>query len=450
MDSGGGKQERELAQSRFQQAQEQLERGHRDRAEELAKEALEFDSTYNEVRLWLADLYVMQDEAHLASRQLQDALYTDREDQEAWEKLRAVDPASAVRLERLGQIAPDPFVSKARREGRDDEFASLDDFASGEEEEEAWPVADASEREDLFEEVGEKLEPEAAVAEGEQPAAQPGPARWEYEQDRQYLARWQQETAVVSLVNALKQLWEDPESLLPVRDMCAHLDRSRHPEVVAAVEQCCEVLGLEEVELLLIAERCMHPFPIQDHPPMLTIPTGLIRGMKSGEMTFQIGRELAYVAAGYLAEYQIAEVIADRPTRLVGDVATALRELLHKLLAAQEEAIEGEARERLVKLAHAWQQRATLSADRAGWLCCGEVEAACRAIAKTTARSVEEAAKLTLTGFLEQFKDQEVAQLAAIPAEETPDRSIPYAAYRIQMLRWWAGTPEAQEMAQSP
>lgn len=446
MNSGSENQAKELAQSRFQQAQKQLERGHLDRAEELAKEALEFDSTYNEVRLWLADLYVMQDEEHLASRQLQDALYTDRNNPEAWEKLRAVDPTSAARLERLGQIAPDPFVSKARREGLGDEFGSLDDFAADEPEEETWPVAEASEREDLFEEVGEELEPEAAVAEGKQPVDQRGPAPWEYEQDRQYLARWQQETAVAGLVRALKQLWEDPDSLLPVMDMCAHLERSRHPEIVAAAEHCSEVLGLEEVELLMVAERCMHPFPLQDSPPTLTIPTGLMRGMKGPEIAFQIGRELAYIEASYLAEYQIAEVLADRPTRLIGDVPSALRELLHKLLAPQEEEIEREVRQRLAKLAHAWQQRATLSADRAGWLCCGEVETACRVIAKTTARSVDDAAKLTLSSFLEQFKDQEVGQLAAIPLEETPDRSIPYAAYRIQMLRWWTSTAEAQEM----
>lgn len=152
--------------------------------------------------------------------------------------------------------------------------------------------------------------------------------------------------------------------------------------------------------------------------------------------------------SGYLAEWLIAHVITKRPTRLVGDVATGLLELLHELLASLENSISREARPPLAKLAHAWQQRATLTADRAGWLCCGDVEASCRAIAKTTAPSLEKAAATTLAGFLEQFKDRDPAQLAAIPPEATPDRSVDYAAYRIKMLRWWVTTPQAQELYQ--
>jgi hypothetical protein len=175
----------------------------------------------------------------------------------------------------------------------------------------------------------------------------------------------------------------------------------------------------------------------------LAIPTAVIRALTGSEIPFQVGRELAYIRAGYLPEYQVACLITNRPTRLVGDVATALWNLLHDLLAPVESELFREDRQHLARLAHAWQLRASLSADRAGLLCCGDVEAACQAIAKTTAPSVEQASRLTLSGFLEQFKGQEVAKLAAIGLAETPDRSVPYAAYRIRMLRWWATTPEA-------
>jgi hypothetical protein len=471
METGGAGQDRHLAEEKFQQAQHERERGHQDRAEEMAKEALEFDRSFNAVRLWLADLYMQQGEEHLASRVLQDAVYTDRNDQEAWGKLRQIDPATAARLDRLGHIAPDPFVA-ARAAGSSEEFDSFDEVGPEEPTEASWlPTHDAA---DIF--AGEEEAPAQAGSAAEQapasaatgaeprsaaataapaPAAPQrpgdarGPAPWDYEQDRQYLTRWQQEAVVQRLVAGLQELWHSHlEPLLPVINMCAHLERSRHPEIVDAAHHCCAVLGVGDPELMVFPERCMHPVPIMDGPARLAIPTGLIRGMKGAEVVFQIGREVEYIRSGYLAEWQVAALVAKRPTRLVGDVATALFELLHDLLASIEATISREARPNLVKLAHAWQQRATLTADRAGWLCCGDVNAACRAIAKTTAPSLEKAAATTLEGFLEQFKDKDPAQLAAIPPTETPDRSVPYAAYRIKMLRWWANTPEAKRLSE--
>jgi hypothetical protein len=61
-------------------------------------------------------------------------------------------------------------------------------------------------------------------------------------------------------------------------------------------------------------------------------------------------------------------------------------------------------------------------------------------------RSLDEADKMTLEGFLDQFKGEDPAKLAAIPAKEIPDRSAPYAAYRIKMLQWWAKTPTALQL----
>lgn len=169
--------------------------------------------------------------------------------------------------------------------------------------------------------------------------------------------------------------------------------------------------------------------------------------MSGPELEFHLGRELEYIRAGYLAEWQIADLIVDRPLRLVGDETyETLRSLLHELMAPHENSIKKEEREHLAKIAHAWQQRATLSADRAGWLCCGDLERACLAIAKASSRTLDEAAKMTLSGFLEQFKGADPAKLAAIPPKELPDRSAPYAAYRIQMLRWWASTPQAKAL----
>ncbi|NLO75163.1 MAG: hypothetical protein GX100_13790 [candidate division WS1 bacterium] len=490
MESGEQTQDEALARSRLELAKQELDKGHLERAEECAKEALEFDGQLNEARIWLADLYIAQAEPYLASRQLQDAIYTDRTDSVAWEKLKEVDPISAARMARLSELAPDPFVSHRVAE-LEDEFEDLgsEEEEAEEEYEEGSPWAgvtgagqaaaelleDFSDDEEETAEDDEDLEPEAdsdheveveAVAEitpATPPATAPappaggvpsnpgsnnsgsalGPGAWEFEQDRQYLQRWLAEPQVQGMLEDLRDVWRLNEiKFMPAYDHAARMQRDRHPEIAAATEKCLHQLGLHDCELRMVVERGLHPVPITPAPPRLIIPTMLIKAMGGAELQFHLARSLEYIRAGYLPEYLVADTVADRPLRALGDESfEILRAIMHEIIYPHEGFLKKEEHEHLQKLAHAWQQRATLSADRAGWLCCGDLDEACLAIAKGSAHSLDEAAKITLEGFLEQFKGEDPAKLAAIPLKEIPDRSAPYAAYRIKMLQWWAKTP---------
>ena len=442
MDSAEHSPQHEQARQRFERAQHELQHGHLDRAAELAQEALEYDGAFQEVRLWLVELHVRQGQPQRASRLLQDVLYADRHNEAAWQRLRHIDPPAAARLERLAHIAPDPFVGQRASSAFSAELDSMGGDAPPEEPEAADDDYEKGPGEVLEDPGADPPSPTVVLWRRDER----GPAPWEYEQDREYLAKWQAEAIVTRMAAALRRFWGNYEAMRPILNLGAHLETRRHPEIAAGARQCCERLGLEGVEIMVVPERCMHPVPVQDDPPRVGIPTAMMRAMQGPEMVFQIGRELEYVRAGYLAEWQVATLLAQRPSRLAGDVAVALRDLCGELLSDLEREIPKEERPRLAKLAHAWQQRASLTADHAGFLCCGDAEAACRAIAKTTAPSVEHAARLTLAGFLEQFQGQDPAALAAIPVTETPDRSVAYAAYRIMMLRWWAKTPPAAEL----
>ena len=500
-----------LARARLELAQQELDKGHLEKAEECAKEAVEFDNSFNEARLWLADLFIAEGEPELASRQLQDAIYTDRTDKVAWEKLREVDPLSAARMARLSNLAPDPFVAN-RNTALDGEFEDLVDETPDEDEDEEFDegspwagvmsarhqaaevledfdddaAADDDDDDDVDDDDPFEDEDAADSAEGgfgrvdmAQPAMAPRPAApaadtpplavpvgvgptptpaagtlgagaWEYEQDRDYLHRWQAEPKVAEMVKELREVWQIAEhKYLPAYDHAAHLQRVRHPEIADETDKCLRKLGLADCELLMVVERGLYPVPVHETPPRLIIPTTLIKAMSGPELEFHLGRSLEYIRAGYLAEYLVAECLADRPLRALGDeTQEILRAKLHDLMGPYENFLKKEEKEHLIKLAHAWQQRATLSADRAGWLCCGDVDSACLAIAKATTRSLDEAAKMTLTGFLDQFKGEDPGKLAAIPPKDIPDRSPSYAAYRIQMLRWWTRTPAAAQLRQ--
>lgn len=261
------------------------------------------------------------------------------------------------------------------------------------------------------------------------------------------LAKWQAEPTVKRMIAGIRTGWgEEADVFESVYNLCAHGDRHSHATSFEAVNKASETLAIEAVEIYIVPERSMDIVVIRDQPPCIAVPTGVLRGMEPQEQVFQIARSIFYVRAGYLPEWQAADIILDRKTRMFGDCASVLRETLAEQAGPWRDELSAEDIERLRKLAHAWQQRVTLSADRAGLLTCGDIDVACLAIAKATAKSAEAAAAMTVDSFLEQFAGQDAAALAAIPPEASPDGSDSYAAYRIRMLRWWASTPQGQEL----
>lgn len=409
---------RELAEEKFAQAQQAYQRRRLRQALQLAQEAVDLDNSFNEVRHWLAERYIEMDQPYRASREYQAALRVNDQDQQAWEELEQVDPASAVRLKRLSQIAPDPFVAKRRRAGVADVSQSFDELG------EAGAEGMATRNE--LGEAAEDIELE--------------PPPWEFEQDRQFLQRWLAEPLVETMADTIRGLWAEPEAFESVLALCAHGNEKLHPGLFAAANRAAQCLRVEPPELYILPERSLHPVLVKDSPALLAVPTRAMQTMAEAELVFVIGRKLGHLCSGYLAALQAVEVVTERKSRLFGDCADTLREVLADQLDPWQAELDVEALSRLRKLGHAWQQRAELSADRAGLLCCPDIQTAATAVAKTATPDIDQAARTTAEQFLSQFEDQQPGQLAAIPVSEALGRSPAYGAYRIQMLRWWATT----------
>lgn len=459
--------ERKSASYKWQQAQQEMQKGHHEKAIDLARSALDDDPTFLDVRMWIAHYYIYADEERKAARELEEVIYADREHEEAWELLRRVDPAVAERLDRLQHIAPDPFVSKRTADLTDD-IGSMDDLldddyeeAAGEQDEREIGADPFVSQEPLSDDIAPLEEEESPATQPTEPAAtepasDQAPAQdttggylWEHEQDRPFLAKWEAETVVATMTAKIQELWDDPDAWDSVLALCAHAEQGIHPRIFEAAEAAAGKLGVQMPELLVFPERCMHPVIIKDRDPMVAVPTGLLRAMTPDEMLFQIGREIGHLHTGYIAQMQAVKIVTNRKAQLAGDLASTLRDFLgEKVRDWQHELSNGDL-VRLQKLGHAWQQRCELTADRAGLICCGDAAVACSAMAKTTARSIDEASVLTVERFLAQFEGQDVGELAAIPVQESPSRNSSYVAYRIHMLRWWATTPEAMQILSS-
>ncbi|MCE5218202.1 zinc metalloprotease HtpX [bacterium] len=458
--------QRKSAYFKWRQATQEMQKGHVEKAIDLARTATEEDPTFVDVRLWLARHYASAGDTHRATHELEEVLALDHDHQDAWTMLRQISPAAADRLTRVRSIAPDPFVSQ-RKGPLSDDLGDDGDLVGAGDEEGAAAAGDRSVGPDPF--ITRALTDDIASDEGEEeqggaepgtpaPAANPAPQNnpappnnhsghpWEYEQDRLFLTKWQAEPVVAMMTQRIQSLWADRDVWLTVLELCAHADRNLHPLIYKVTEHTAAMLSVEAPDLQIFPERCLHPVIIKNQEPLLAVPTGVLRALSEEQMMFQIGREIGHLNTGYLAQMQAVKIITKRRSALAGDLASALNEFLEAHLKYWDEKVSSEDLLRLKRLGHAWQQRCELSADRAGLICCRDLDIACDTLAKTTVRSHDQAALMNSERLLREFEGKDVGSLAAIPVEESPSRNPQYVAYRIHMLRWWAKTPQGKAM----
>jgi len=426
----------QAAQAKFAEAQRAYERRRVNQAVQLAQQALEIDQTYNEARHWLAERYLEMDQLREASREYQDILHQDRHDQKAWERLEEIDPTAAARLRRLSEIAPDPFVVRRQATADMNAFEPLEEAAPSDEE----PMQEVGQP---WRGGGEQAEELAGIAAEVVPVA--APPAWEYEQDREYLDRWLDEPVVHQITTAVQQIASEAEVFAPLLSQCQPADKQHHIQIIAAAGRASQRLGIQPPQLYIVSQPALYPCLLTDSPAILVVPAALAQVTEEAELLFLIGRELAWVRSGYLAARQAVAIITERPAE-AGDCAETVRQVIAEHCEPWDADLAAQAKSRLKKLGHAWQQRAELSADRAGLVCCQDIHAAGTAIAKGTMKNAEAASGVTLEQFMDQFAGQEASELAAIPVEERPWCSPAYGAYRIQMLQWWARTAEYQAL----
>jgi len=450
---------RRQAEAIFAEAQQAYASDRLAWAVEHAREALRVDGSYVQARHWLAERYAEAGATDRASRQYQIILRAHRDDQKAWTALEAIDPEGAGRIRRLHETPPDPFVRR-RRAHSTAEFDVVEGIGGDQRiEEEATPFLREEVSED-FEALHEVVSPQEMPEIGglfperradssdafetldelgdEEPAATREALAWEFTEDREYYQQWRTIEGVEAIAAAIEEAWST-QVMQRVVAACEPVGDD-HPQLVAAAADAAQMLAAEPPGLYLVAEEHMQPLVIQGRPAILAVPEGICQVLSPAELTFVVGRCLGPILSEYLGPLQAVDVLLERPTSPVRQLRLNWRELLAEATADIGPAREPQARRRLRAIGHAWQQRVELSADRAGLLACGDIEASCDAIARGTAASVGEAADRTADRLVAQHEGQNAAQLAAIPVDEDPAISAEYAVYRIQMLRWWASS----------
>jgi tetratricopeptide (TPR) repeat protein len=547
--------ERSAAYYKLREAEQEAHKGHLEKALGLARDALQEDPDYLEARFWIAAQYEAMDELRKASHEYQDIIHRDHENEEAWARLRAIDPDAAERMQRLQEIAPDPFV--VQREHPEELDEDLDDLGSlmgeqngetedegqfvplhdGEEvgfdsleeiegtdgvaalveglpddqgddsdagelgaldeaDDEGWSLAagdgegeatadgGAAGEAAMDETVGLLDDGVAALYEDELPteevetgaaesaaatarsagsaadgsaAAEAGAAGrgggaagavppWLHEEDMKYRRRLDNIEQISLVLPKIIEYWGDDDAWDTEISSVAHLDTERHREILEINDEVSARFGTPPWKLFMSPERRLYCTITRGEPPTLVITTGTLNNLERTERVFLCGRLTGFLTAGHLPYLQAVNLVLERSPLSITDVEADVLELTKTAQSGWDVGLNREARMKLGALCHAWQLRAELSADRAGYICCGNLEASVNVIARSVWRDPSQMQTVTWRRLLEKFKNKDLAQLADIPPKEDPIRDEGYGVYRIQMLRWWATTPAARAL----
>ncbi|MCD6360061.1 MAG: hypothetical protein J7M38_04290 [Armatimonadetes bacterium] len=425
--------ERKVAMMKMQEAIKAAEGRRPERGVEMMLEVVEIDPKFIEPRLWLADFYLANDRKNLAISQYEEILRVDPEHEEAWAKLREVDPMTAERLERLQHIAPDPFVSgrSAASTADLDDFEE-DDYLDDEDEEEAAPYLAAPADSDAF--MEEDTEP---------PYYEPLP--WEHEQEREYRDKLDESEQFIRLLNGYSEVWYDQAQMETILAGCVEPDRAGFEELSGINEQVCAALGAEPTRVLVHAEWLRIPLTLPAEGGIVVVSAHAHTVFTPHELKFWLAWACHNLLSG-AAEYAwAAEETLPHEWKLAS-VVEAVKQAAAPQIEGWNRDLDEEAGKELARDCQAWEMRAVMSADRAGLLVVGEEAVARRAIAGGCV-DLKHAAQITSTQFLGLFRAKEIKELARITMKANPWFDQQYAAYRSHFLRWWATTDDFKKLA---
>ena len=420
--------QRKAARIKMKDAKRLFEGRHPERGVEAMKEVLELDPKFIEPRKWLADYYAETDQKRLAISQYEEMLRIEPENLELWESLRKVDPVTADKLERLRNAAPDPFVA----EGKGVDMSDLDDFDEVDEPAEPEPEETAGAP---F--AGAPAGDDELFLDDEEDVYQYEPLPWEHEQDAEFREQVEQNPGFQDVMDGCTLFWEDPQGWSHL------LGESRAPSDAGwpMIDELGPAAAADlhaQIPTILITPghaKCAIPLPLKN--PTLVLSESQRFALGNQEVLFALGQGIHGLLNNNAQLCWGCQVIAER------ELCSELRErVLHnagEFAVGWDQSIPRDEVSRIRKLCHAYELRAVLSADRAGLIACGNIGSSLRAIAALVAEEGD-GMGTTPEDLLEEFADVPAGKLAAIPLARDPWTDRQYAAYRIQMLRWWAST----------
>lgn len=138
-------------------------------------------------------------------------------------------------------------------------------------------------------------------------------------------------------------------------------DENNFPEINDIVNHCVSVLGIKKPYVVISGEINMNAFTSgSDEKPYIVLSNSLVKNMGHKKMCFIIGHECGHISMEHVLYHTIVNVASE-----LFNIVPFVGSMLYK--------------SSVLPLA-AWSRRSEITADRAGLLCCGDIDEACRAL----------------------------------------------------------------------
>ncbi|MBI5211644.1 MAG: M48 family metallopeptidase [Elusimicrobia bacterium] len=214
-------------------------------------------------------------------------------------------------------------------------------------------------------------------------------SEYEYSADREALAAFQSIPGADWLMKKWLEFWLefDRAALL---GSTVRVSERQFPEVHAHLARAAEVLGMNPPPLFIIERPDVNAFTLgtDDENSFLLVTRKLLEVVNDRELTFILGHELGHVKSQHVLYVTLATYLANAGV-------FAGRRLFGALLLAYP----------LRMALLAWYRRSEITCDRAGLLCCQDVEAARKALLICGCGSREFADRIDLAEFAKQAED---------------------------------------------
>ena len=135
------------------------------------------------------------------------------------------------------------------------------------------------------------------------------------------------------------------------------------PEINGLVNHCVSVLGIKKPYVVISGDVNMNAFTVgSDEEPYIVLGSALVKAMEQPKLKFIVGHECGHIAMGHVLYHTLVSSASS-----FVDMVPVLGPVLHKTSSF---------------MLTAWSRRSEITADRAGLLCCGDIDEACRALAQ--------------------------------------------------------------------
>ena len=160
------------------------------------------------------------------------------------------------------------------------------------------------------------------------------------------------------------------------------------PEIYAMLKQGCEILDIENIPELYVQQGFINGCTSGDKQPFIILDSGSINVLSHDELMFLIGHELGHVKSRHCLYHMMGEALP-----LLSSVAQSVTLGLSNVVSLGIE----------VALKN-WQRMSEFTADRAGLLCCQNIDAAYTVFMKLSGLPIRYYGRENIEAFKEQAR----------------------------------------------